>query len=131
MGGVFFTDPDLGVDLVEQTLVGLGFMSQDVCSLQDTKFGRSPRCILEGYAWVCCPEVFCWSGLAVCLSQSLSVRLSLFLSHTHTHTREIRKVRFVANFEYVPQVLTPICPHHQNEKAPKIISIIYQNQIVS
>ena len=43
------------------------------------------------------------------------------------NTREIRKVRFVANFEYVPQVLTPICPYHQKEKAPKIISIIYQN----
>ena len=42
-------------------------------------------------------------------------------------TREIRKVRFVTNFEYVPQVLSPICPYHQKEKAPKIISIIYQN----
>ncbi len=43
------------------------------------------------------------------------------------YTREIRKVRFVANFEYVPQVLIPICPYHQKEKAPKIILIICQN----
>ncbi len=42
-------------------------------------------------------------------------------------TREIHKVRFVTNFEYVPQVLTPICPYHQKEKAPKIISISCQN----
>ncbi len=46
-------------------------------------------------------------------------------------TREIRKVRFVANFQYIPKVLTPIYPYHQNGKAPKIISIICQNQIVS
>ncbi len=40
-------------------------------------------------------------------------------------TREIRKIRFVANFEYVPQVFTPIYPYHQKEKVPKIIFIIY------
>ncbi len=29
-------------------------------------------------------------------------------------TREIHEVRFIANFECVPQVSTPICPYHQN-----------------
>ncbi len=42
-------------------------------------------------------------------------------------TRDISKVRFVTNFEYVPQALTPICPYHQKENAPKIISIICEN----
>ena len=59
------------------------------------------------------------------------LKMTVYDAEQSINTREIRKVRFVANFEYVPQVLTPICPHHQKEKAPKIISIIYQNQIVS
>ncbi len=50
--------------------------------------------------------------------------------HVWYDTREIRKVQFFANFEYFPQVLTPIYPYPQKEKAPKIISIICQNKMV-
>ncbi len=39
-----------------------------------------------------------------------------FVDTTLHSVREIHKVKFIANFEYVSQVLTSICPYYQKDQ---------------
>ncbi len=54
--------------------------------------------------------------LELVLAEAPEVILLKVVLKPDARTREIRKVRFVANFECVPQVLTQICLHHQKKR---------------